>query len=107
MAKQLGTRGQTRASDRIESRNVTESYTRDLKLSTAVTASLTFNSGTAKVTAAASTFAAFKMQVPVLVENTVHNNGYYMVTATDQSTYLTLSPAPTTEGPLTATLRTV
>jgi hypothetical protein len=107
MTKQLGTRGQSRSSDRIESRRMTKGYTRDIGLSTNVTASLTFNAGTGQVTASAGTFAAFKTEVPVLVENTQHNNGYFVVTATDTSTYLTLSPPPTTEGPVTATLRTV
>ena len=107
MTKQLGTRGQTRTSDRIASRTMTKGYTRDLGLSTNVTASLTFNAGTGKVTASASTFAAFKTNVDILVENTQFNNGYFVITATDASTYLTLSPSPTTEGPVTATLRTV
>ena len=107
MTKHLGTRGQTRSSDRIESRNMTKGYTRDLGLSTNITASLTFSAATGKVTAAASTFAAFKTQVSILVEGTQYNNGYFVITATDSSTSLTLSPAPTNEGPVTATLRTV
>ena len=107
MTKNLGTRQQARSSDRIESRGNTNSYTRDQGLSTNVAASLTFSASTGKVTASASTVAAFGTNVPVLVEGTQNNNGYFVITATDASTYLTLSPAPTNEGPVSATLRTV
>ena len=106
MPASIGTRTTSRASDRSETLTMTKGYTRDLGLKTNVTASLTFSAGTGQVTAGAGTFAGFATETTVLIEGTASNNGYFVVTATDASTYLTLSPAPKNEGPVTATLRT-
>lgn len=107
MPRSLGTRSTGTTSTRIESRSMTRGLNRDLGLSTNVTAALTFSATTGQVTATAGTFAAFATNVPVLVASTVYNEGYFVVTATDASTYLTLAPAPQNEGPVTATLRTI
>lgn len=84
----------------------TRTLTRDVGLASNVTASVTFNAGTGNATASAATFTNFSAGQVVLIEGTATNNGYFEVTATDASTYLTLSPKPKTEGPVTATVRT-
>jgi len=89
---------------RPPSERLTKSFTRDLGLASLVTASITFSSGQA--TAAASTFANFKVGQAVLITGTNLNNGQFVVTATDASTYLTLQPPAANEGAVTATVRT-
>lgn len=75
-----------------------------------VSASITFASaGTA--TGAAATFptsGGFTVGDPLLVEGTNLNNGFYTITGMDATSgsYLNLDPAPKSEGPLTAILRT-
>jgi hypothetical protein len=99
----LGTRTPQRGI-RLDSRAETRTHSAD-KGAPFVQASITFANSTSKATAAASTFAGFQVNLPVLIEGTALNNGLFTVTATDASTYLTLSPAPENEGPITATIR--
>lgn len=86
--------------------SMTRSYTRDVGMSKLATASMTFGSG--KVSAANGTFASFVAGDLVLAEGVSLNNGYFTVTAIDgtNQSFLTLSPPPKSEGPLTATVRT-
>ena len=60
----------------------------------------TFNAGTHKITAAAATFAGFRVQQLVEIAGSNKNNGFFTVVATDASTYLTLDPPPKAEGPV-------
>jgi hypothetical protein len=93
-------------SNRPPASSQTKTLTRDVGLATNVTASITFNAGTGQATAAASTFAGFSAGQVLLVEGSNTNNGYFKVSATDASTYLTLFPPPKNEGPLIASIRT-
>lgn len=88
--------------------HMTRGITRDLGLSKLATASLTYAAGSGEVTAVNGTFSAFAIGDLVLSEGTNLNNGFFTVTAIDtlNGAYLVLSPAPTTEGPVTATIRT-
>ncbi len=80
--------------------------TRDIGMSKLVTASVTFSAGTGKATAAAGTFANFATNDQIVIIGSAANNGFYTVTATDNSTYLTLDPPPKNGGPVTVTIRT-
>lgn len=84
----------------------TRSIDGDVGMSKNATASMTFGSG--EVSAANGTFTAFGLNDLVIVENTNLNNGYFTVTGLDATNqaFLTLSPAPKAEGPLSATVRT-
>jgi hypothetical protein len=85
---------------------MTRTFTRDLGLKSNVTASITFT--TTQLTAANGTFSNFTLNQVILVEGTNLNNGYKTITAIDgvNGAFLTVSPPPVTEGPLTATVRT-
>lgn len=86
---------------------ITRSYGKDLGLSKLVNGgSLTFNAGTGQISGAASTFSGFKGNEVIEVEGTNLNNGFFSVTATDSSTYLTVDPPPKNEGPIATFLRT-
>ncbi len=86
--------------------SMTRGFSRDVGMSKLATASMTFGSG--EVSAANGTFPSFVVGDLVLVEGVNLNNGYFTVTAIDGTnhSFLTLSPAPKAEGPLTATVRT-
>ena len=86
--------------------DLARSFTRDLGLAPLVSGvSVTFNAGTARATAAAGTFAAFKTGQCLLITNTANNNGQFEIVATDASTYIQLDPPPVTET-ATAGIRT-
>lgn len=90
-------------------RTMTRGFTRDLGATKLVTASITFvNSTTKQAQAANGTFTAFAVGDVVLIEGTNLNNGYQDVTAIDGTNhaYLTLSPGPNNEGPITCLIRT-
>lgn len=109
MATELGTRTrQTERQGHAPGTSQTKSFSRDVGMSKNVAASIAFVPGTAQITAANGTFAAFAVGDPVLIQGTNLNNGYFAVTGIDaaNSAYLTLDPAPKAEGPTPAIVRT-
>jgi hypothetical protein len=99
--------------------NLTRSFTRDPGLGANATASFTFGSG--RITGAngslpasvnsgvGSTTPGFAVGVDVLVVGAVINDGAtFRVTAVDttNASYLTVTPPPKAEGPITCTVRT-
>ncbi len=92
------------------SSSITRSSQQDPGMSKRVVASCTFvNGATKQVQAANGTFAAFQVADQLLIEGVSLNNGIFKVLAIDgvNQSFLTLSPSPKNEGPITATIRTV
>ena len=95
---------------RIDHGSETRSHTRDVGMSKNITASTTFvSSPTSQAQAANGTFANFAVNDVLLVEGVNLNNGFFTVVGIDSANhaYLVLDPPPKSEGPTTATVRTV
>lgn len=94
--------------ERTQQGNETRSHTRDVGMSKNASASMTFTGGTGQVSAANGTFTAFAVGDEVLFSGTNLNNSYHAVIAVDGAnhSFLTLDPAPKSEGPIAATVRT-
>lgn len=89
--------------------SMTRTFYRDPGLSkAAISVSLTFTASTAQISGANGTFPAFKGGEIIMVEGCNLNNGFFNVTGVDGSnqSYLTVSPPPKNEGPITVFLRT-
>lgn len=71
-------------------------------------ASLTFSASAGQIQAANGTFAAFKGGEIIMVEGVNLNLGFFNVTGIDgvNASYLTVTPPPKNEGPITSFLRT-
>jgi hypothetical protein len=106
----IGTRTrQNQVLSSTPSRGETALHSADVGMTKNATASCTFVAGgTNQVQAANGTFSAFVVNDLVLIEKTNLNNGAFVVTAIDVSngSFLTLTPHPKAEGPLSATIRT-
>jgi hypothetical protein len=93
----------------IQQGSMTKFYTRDVGLTTNVTASITFTANT--MTGANGTFlnTLWPVNAPIFVEGVNLNNGYFTITGLDNtnSAFLTVDPSPKAEGPISATVRTV
>jgi hypothetical protein len=105
--EQMGTR--TRQGQRKEhpfGTSFTRSLTRDKGMSKNVTTSATFTAANGRITGSNGDFAAFVAGDTVLIENTLLNNGEFIVTGLDggSQAYLVLDPAPKNEGPIASTL---
>lgn len=88
---------------------ITRSMSADPGLDKLATASMSFSASTNKITAANGTFANFAVNDIVVIESTNLNNGFQTVTAIDgtNQSFLTVDQGLHTEGPLTATVRTL
>ena len=90
------------------SRSISQSLTEDVGMTKNVSANCTFAPAAAEIQAANGTFVAFVTNDDVMVEGAELNNGFFRVTGIDvvNHAYLTVDPAPKTEGPILVTIRT-
>ncbi len=109
MPVQIGTRIRAnRQFERVDQGEPNGVTTRDKGMTKNISASVTFNSGTGRATAANGTFAAFAAGDTIEVTKSPSNTGFFTVTGIDaaNSAYLVLDPPPVTAGAATVNIRT-
>jgi hypothetical protein len=108
---QTGTRQpHSHMSSHPPSRSIDRTMQQDLGMTKRVSASITFvASPTNQLQAANGTFANFAVDDIIVVEGTNLNNAILTVQAIDvtNQSYLTVDNPPKTEGPITATVRSL
>ena len=104
-----GTRNLTRQPNNTPAtRNLTRDFAeQDPDSTNQLSASLTFTAATARISGANGDLANFAIGERFQVENTVTNDGGFLVTDIDavNQAYVTVAPAPKDQGAVTAFLR--